>query len=313
MTPSPTPPLKVSLIGAPSDAGASLLGSAMGPDALRVAQLGPALAALGLDVLDTGNLSGPVNPRGPRDPQAAGLRNLPEAIFWTQAVHDAVWAQFQAGRMPIMLGGDHHLAAGSISAVARHARAQGKKLRVLWLDAHSDINTPDTSPSGNIHGIPVANLLGFGPHELISMSGETPAIKPESMRYVGIRSVDEHEKRMIRQMGIQAFDMRAIDELGMREAMHRVLDGLDNDTHLHVSFDADFLDPEIAPGTGTRVRGGATYREAQLCMEMIADTGRMTSLDVVEVNPALDIRNQTAELVVDLVESLFGKSTLINR
>ena len=270
-------------------------------------------AALGLDVLDTGNLSGPVNPRGPRDPQAAGLRNLPEAIFWTQAVHDAVWAQFQAGRMPIMLGGDHHLAAGSISAVARHARAQGKKLRVLWLDAHSDINTPDTSPSGNIHGIPVANLLGFGPHELISMSGETPAIKPENMRYVGIRSVDEHEKRMIRQMGIQAFDMRAIDELGMREAMHRVLDGLDDDTHLHVSFDADFLDPEIAPGTGTRVRGGATYREAQLCMEMIADTGRMASLDVVEVNPALDIRNQTAELVVDLVESLFGKSTLINR
>lgn len=308
---SPNP--KVTLIGAPSDAGASLLGSAMGPDALRVAQLGQALAALGLDVQDMGNLAGPMNPRGPRDPQAAGLRNLPEAIHWTQAVHDAVRAQFEAGRMPIMLGGDHHLSAGSISAVARHARAQGKTVRVLWLDAHSDINTPDTSPSGNIHGIPVANLLGFGPTELVSMSGATPAITPQSMRYIGLRSVDEHEKRMIREMGIEAYDMRAIDELGMREVMHRALAGLDDSIHLHVSFDADFLDPEIAPGTGTRVRGGATYREAQLCMEMIADTGRMASLDVVEVNPALDIRNQTAELVVDLVESLFGKSTLINR
>lgn len=304
---------KVALIGAPTDVGASRLGAAMGPDALRVAQLVPALQAQGVDVIDTGNLSGPVNPRGERDPEAAGLRNLPEAVYWTKAVHDAMMAQFKAGRMPIMLGGDHHLAAGSISAVARHCQEAGKKLRVLWLDAHSDCNTPDISPSGNIHGIPVANLLGMGPQPLIELSGQTPALAPESFCQVGLRSVDDHEKRMIRQLGLKVFDMRAIDELGMREVMTRALAGLDADTHLHVSFDVDFLDPEIAPGTGTTVRGGPTYREAQLCMEMIADSGRMASLDVVELNPALDIRNQTADLVVDLVESLFGKSTLINK
>lgn len=304
---------RVALIGAPTDVGASRLGAAMGPDALRVAQLPAALRALGVDVVDTGNLAGPVNPRGGRDPKAAGLRNLPEAVFWTQAVHDAVLAQLQEGRTPIMLGGDHHLAAGSLSAVARHCRASGRKLRVLWLDAHSDCNTPDISPSGNIHGIPVANLLGLGPQPLIGLSGQTPALSAEHFCQVGLRSVDEHEKRMIRQLGLRAFDMRAIDELGMREVMHRALADVDADTHLHVSFDVDFLDPEIAPGTGTAVRGGPTYREAQLCMEMIADTGRLASLDIVELNPALDIRNQTAELVVDLVESLFGKSTLINR
>ena len=288
LTPQTT--YRVSLIGAPTDVGASRLGAAMGPDALRVAQLPAALRALGVDVVDTGNLAGPVNPRGGRDPKAAGLRNLPEAVFWTQAVHDAVLAQLQEGRTPIMLGGDHHLAAGSLSAVARHCRASGRKLRVLWLDAHSDCNTPDISPSGNIHGIPVANLLGLGPQPLIGLSGQTPALSAEHFCQVGLRSVDDHEKRMIRQLA----DVEA-------------------DTHLHVSFDVDFLDPEIAPGTGTAVRGGPTYREAQLCMEMIADTGRLASLDIVELNPALDIRNQTAELVVDLVESLFGKSTLINR
>lgn len=304
---------KVSLIGAPTDVGASRLGAAMGPDALRVAQLVPALRALGLDVLDTGNLSGPINPRGGRDEAAGGLRNLAECITWNQAVHDAITAQFEAGRMPIMLGGDHNLAAGSISAVARHCRQAGKRLRVLWLDAHSDCNTPDISPSGNVHGIPVASLCGLGPDALAQLSGQSPAMSAVDFCQVGLRSVDDHEKRMIRKLGLRAFDMRAIDELGMREVMRRALDGLDDDVHLHVSFDVDFLDPEIAPGTGTTVRGGPTYREAQLCMEMIADTGRMGSLDVVELNPALDIRNQTAELVVDLVESLFGKSTLLDR
>ncbi|MDO5056910.1 MAG: arginase [Lautropia sp.] len=304
---------RVALIGAPTDVGASRLGAAMGPDALRVAQLVPALRALGLDVLDTGNLAGPINPRGARDHAAGGLRNLDECITWNQAVHDAVMAQFGAGRMPILLGGDHCLAAGSISAVARHCRQTGKRLRVLWLDAHSDCNTPDISPSGNVHGIPVASLCGLGPDALANLSGQVPAMKAADFCQVGLRSVDDHEKRMIRQLGLRAFDMRAIDELGMREVMRRALDGLDDDVHLHVSFDVDFLDPEIAPGTGTSVRGGPTYREAQLCMEMIADTGRMGSLDVVELNPALDIRNQTAELVVDLVESLFGKSTLLDR
>lgn len=303
------------LIGVPTDVGAGRLGAAMGPDALRVAQLGPALQRLGMDVLDIGNLSGPPNPRGERDPAAEGLRNLPECIAWNQLVHDAVLSQLGLGRLPIMLGGDHTLATGSISAVARHCRAVGKRLRVLWLDAHSDCNIPEISPSGNVHGIPVASLCGLGPVELASLSGSVPALDASDIRQVGQRSVDDGEKRMVRQLGLEVYDMRSIDELGMKEVMHRVLTGIEgeenSDVHLHVSFDVDFLDPEIAPGTGTTVRGGPSYREAQLCMEMIADSGRLSSLDIVELNPALDIRNQTAELVVDLVESLFGKSTLV--
>lgn len=311
----PAPPILATLIGLPTDVGAGRLGAAMGPDALRVAQLGPALARFGVEVRDIGNLAGPPNPRGGRDPGADGLRNLAECVAWNQAAHDAVYEQLAQGRMPIMLGGDHMLATGSVSAVARHCRAAGKRLRVLWLDAHSDCNTPDISPSGNVHGIPVASLCGLGPQSLSGLSGAIPALQPGDFRQIGLRSVDDAEKRMIQRLGLEVYDMRAIDELGMREVMRLALAGLDgpenDDVHLHVSFDVDFLDPEIAPGTGTTVRGGPNYREAQLCMEMIADTGRLASLDIVELNPALDIRNQTAELVVDLVESLFGKSTLV--
>lgn len=305
---------RVTLIGVPTDIGAGRLGASLGPDALRVAQLGPALTRFGVDVRDIGNLAGPPNPRSDRVPTDQGLRNLAECLSWNQAAHDAVHAQLIQGRTPIMLGGDHSLAIGTISAVARHCRAAGKRLRVLWLDAHSDCNTPDISPSGNVHGIPVASLCGHGPRALTDLSGATPALDPADLRQIGQRSVDEAEKRMIQSLGLEIYDMRAIDELGMREVMQRALAGLDeaaSDIHLHVSFDVDFLDPEIAPGTGTTVRGGPNYREAQLCMEMIADTGKLASLDIVELNPALDIRNQTAELVVDLVESLFGKSTLV--
>jgi len=221
----------------------------------------------------------------------------------------------QQKRLPIMLGGDHTLATGSISAVARHCRAAGKRLRVLWLDAHSDCNTPESSPTGNLHGMPVSSLCGRGPESLASLSGSVPALPASAFCQIGLRSVDGSEKRMISELGLEVYDMRAIDELGMREVMRRALAGVSgskNDgVHLHLSFDVDFLDPDIAPGTGTPVRGGPTYREAQLCMEMIADTGRLASLDIAELNPALDLRNQTAELVVDLVQSLFGQSTLI--
>ena len=303
----------VTLIGVPTDVGASRLGAAMGPDALRVAQLGPALAQLGVQVHDIGNLAGPPNPRGARD--AAGMRNLAECIAWNQVAHDAVWQALQQGRLPIMLGGDHTLATGSISAVARHCRTVGKRLRVLWLDAHADCNLPDISPTGNLHGMPVASLCGHGPAPLAAMAGFTPALQGPDICQIGLRSVDAVEKRIIQRLGLEVFDMRAIDEQGMRAVMQQALAGLDGPdgegVHLHLSFDVDFLDPEIAPGTGTTVRGGPNYREAQLCMEMIADTGRLASLDIVELNPALDIRNQTAELVVDLVESLFGKSTLV--
>ncbi len=299
---------RISLVGAPTDIGAGARGASMGPEALRVAGIQATLQAHGLEVLDRGNLAGPANPWLP---PVDGYRHLHEVVAWNQAVHDAVFAELQDGRLPILLGGDHCLGIGSISAVARHCRATGKKLRVLWLDAHADFNTSVLTPSGNIHGMPVACLCGHGPQELIEIGGHVPAIHPKVVRQIGIRSVDPGEKRFVHQVGLEVFDMRYIDEMGMRHTMELALATLDANTHLHVSFDVDFLDPEIAPGVGTTVPGGPTYREAQLCMEMIADTGRLASLDVMELNPALDLRNKTAELALDLIESLFGKSTLM--
>jgi arginase len=298
----------VSLIGAPTDIGAGARGARMGPEALRVAGLQAALEAHGLQVQDLGNLAGPPNPWLP---PVDGYRHLPEVVAWNRAVHEAVLAELRRGQLPILLGGDHCLGLGSISAVARHCRESGRKLRVLWLDAHADFNTRVLTPSGNLHGMPVACLCGHGPQALIEIGGTVPALNPKALRQIGIRSVDPGEKRFVHEVGLEVFDMRFIDEMGMRHAMELALATLDANTHLHVSFDVDFLDPEIAPGVGTTVPGGPSYREAQLCMEMIADTGRLASLDIMELNPALDVRNKTAALAVDLVESLFGKSTLM--
>ncbi|MCA7085579.1 arginase [Cupriavidus sp. DB3] len=300
----------VMLIGAPTDVGASTRGASMGPEAMRVADIAGALLRNGLDVVDGGNLSGPANPwHQPID----GMRHLDEVVAWNRGVFDACYGCLQDGRFPLLLGGDHCLAIGSISAAARHCRDTGKKLLVLWLDAHADANTGSTSPTGNIHGMPVACLCGDGPAPLISLSGTVPAVKPEHIRQVGIRSVDAEEKRRLRDLNLAVFDMRYIDENGMRHTMQNALAGIDDNTHLHVSFDVDFLDCSIAPGVGTTVMGGPTYRETQLCMEMIADTGRLGSLDVLELNPACDVRNQTARLMVDFLESLFGRSTLIRQ
>ncbi len=301
---------KVSLIGAPTDIGAGARGASMGPEAMRVANIGPILEGHGLEVLDRGNLIGPANPW---QPPTEGYRHLPEVVTWNRLVHDAVHAELADGRLPILLGGDHCLGLGSISAVARHCREAGKKLRVLWLDAHADFNTSQLTPSGNIHGMPVACLCGHGPQELIEIGGQVPAINPKWIRQIGIRSVDPGEKRLVHEVGLEVYDMRYIDEMGMRHTMELALATMDVNTHLHVSFDVDFLDPDIAPGVGTTIPGGPTYREAQLCMEMIADTGRLASLDVMELNPALDVRNKTAEIAVDLIESLFGKSTLMRK
>ncbi|BFI95064.1 MAG: arginase [Rhodanobacter sp.] len=298
----------IALVGVPTDIGAGHRGASMGPEALRVAQIAEKLRARGLEVVDRGNLHGPHNPWLP---PVNGYRHLDEVVAWNQATHTAIHDELAYGRLPIMLGGDHCLAIGSISAVARHCRERGRKLRVLWLDAHADFNTATITPSGNIHGMPVACLCGNGPAELVQIGGHVPATTPDVFRQIGIRSVDEGEKRLVREAQIVVHDMRSIDEMGMRSTMEQALAGMDDDTHLHVSFDVDFLDPIIAPGVGTTVRGGPNYREAQLCMEMIADSGRLGSLDIVELNPAFDKRNQTAKLAVDLVESLFGKSTLL--
>ena len=298
----------VSLIGAPTDIGAGHLGARLGPEALRIAGLGQALVARGIDVVDRGNLDGP---RNPWQPPHEGYRHLPEVVEWNRLVMEASLAELRLGRMPVLLGGDHCLGLGSITAVARHCRETGKKLRVLWLDAHADFNTSDVTPSGNVHGMPVACLVGLGPRELTHLAGDAPAMRPGEIRQIGIRSVDEGEKRLVKEHGLDVYDMRYIDEVGMKRAMEEALDGVDEDTHLHVSFDVDFLDPAIAPGVGTTVPGGPDYREAQLVMEMIADSGRLASLDIMELNPVIDTRNVTAEVAVDLVESLFGKSTLM--
>lgn len=301
----------VRLIGAPTDVGASMRGAGLGPEALRVAGLPEALARLGLAVNDGGNLIGPTNPW---QPPVDGHRHLKEVLAWNQQVFQAVSTALNAGDLPMLLGGDHCLAMGSIGAVAAHCRTTGQNLRVIWLDAHADFNTSHITPSGNLHGMPVAVLFGLGPDDLVHLAAAglpQPALSRDELRLIGVRSVDEQERQFVHAQGLEVFDMRHLDEHGMRAVMQQALMGVDERTHLHVSFDVDFLDPDIAPGVGTAVRGGPTYREAQLCMEMIADTGRLSSLDIMELNPARDLQNRTAELVVDLVESLFGKSTLM--
>jgi arginase len=302
--------MQLALIGAPTDVGAGARGASMGPEALRVACLKSVLEAQGLDVVDRGNLSGPANPWLP---PAGGYRHLREVTAWNQLVHEAVHDELVGGRLPLLLGGDHSLAIGSISAAARHCRATGRKLRVLWFDAHADFNTNVLTPSGNVHGMPVACLCGHGPSELVSIGGKVPALDPRDLKQIGIRSVDAGEKRLVHEVGFEVFDMRYIDEMGIRHTLELALAGIDDSTHIHVSLDVDFLDPDIAPGVGTTVPGGPTYREAQLCMEMVADTDRLGSLDIVELNPAFDVRNRTAEVAVDLIGSLFGKSTLMRK
>lgn len=298
----------IDLIGAPTDIGASHRGSSMGPEALRVAGLAAALERLGYDVTDQGNLSGPTNPnRGPVN----GYRHLDENVAWCEAARDAVHSSLEKGRFPILMGGDHSLAIGSIAGVAAHCAASGKMLSVLWLDAHADFNTAETSPTGNIHGMPVAVVAGHGPERLTRLGPAVPILDPSRIIQVGIRSVDAQEKALVVASGMEVFDMRSIDENGLRETMNIALEKLSVlGGHVHLSFDADFLDPLIAPGVSTDVPGGPTYREAQLCMEMIYDSGLIASLDLMELNPARDIGNKTAELLVDLVESLFGQQIL---
>ncbi len=295
------------LIGAPTDVGAGTRGASMGPEALRIAGLRTQLAAVGVEVDDLGNLCGPANPEREA---AAGYRHLDEVVAWNRLVHDAVAGVLRQGRMPVLLGGDHCLAVGSIGAIAQHCRTRGRQLRILWFDAHADFNTAALTPSGNLHGMPLACLCGLGPDALMRVDGAA-AIHPGSIRQVGVRSVDDGERCLLMRHGVEVFDMRAIDEHGMRATMERALSGMDADTHLHVSFDVDFLDPSFAPGVGTTVSGGPTYREARLCMEMIADTGLLASVDIVELNPALDHANRTAEVTVELMAALFGRRILL--
>ncbi|MGC1953698.1 MAG: arginase [Gammaproteobacteria bacterium] len=298
----------IALIGAPTDIGAGHRGSSMGPEALRVAGIEAALSRLGCAIEDRGNIAGPVNPDAA---PVNGYRHLEETTIWCQAVRDAVDDALRRGFLPILLGGDHSLSIGSIAAVARHCAAMQRPLSVLWLDAHADFNTPDTSPSGNIHGMPVAVIAGHGPGRLTGLGNQVPMVDPSRIIQLGVRSIDATEKHNVVRSGMAVYDMRRIDENGMRWAMKEILDRLSAlGGHVHVSLDVDFLDPSIAPGVATTVSGGPTYREAQLCMEMIYDSGLVGSLDIMELNPAFDLRNRTAELIVELVQSLFGEQIL---
>lgn len=296
------------MIGAPTDVGAGQRGAAMGPEALRVAGLASSLRRLRYHVTDHGNLSGPVNPERER---AHGYRHLPEVTEWNARVRGAVRGALARGDIPILMGGDHSIAIGSVAAVAQHCARQNRPLTLLWLDAHADFNDPESSPTGNLHGMPLAIINGHGPDILLALGHARPIVAADRIVLVGVRSVDEIEKRRVVDAGLRVYDMRRIDEQRMRTVMWQVLELAARDgSHLHVSFDVDFLDPAIAPGVPTTVPGGPTYREAQLCMEMIHDSGLLGSLDITELNPACDHGNRTAELVVELVESLFGEQIL---
>lgn len=302
---------KIALIGAPTDVGAGQRGASMGPEALRVAGLARSIRRLNREVVDYGNLAGPGNPDLPR---AGAYRHLDEVAAWCELVHDAVAAALTKDELPILMGGDHSLAIGSLSAVAAFCRLHDRPLTVLWLDAHADFNVADSSPTGNLHGMPVAIITGHGPTELTNLGNHTPIASADRIIQVGVRSVDEIERELVLEEGITVYDMRQIDEQRMSNVMEQALARAAADgSHLHVSFDVDFLDPGIAPGVPTTVPGGPTYREAQLCMELIHDSGLMGSLDIVELNPACDVRNQTAQLTVELVESLFGEQILARR
>ncbi len=298
-------PLKheIELIGAPADAGAGAPGARQGPRALREAGLVPALRARGWSVLDAGDLGGP---SAPARTVVAGYRNLLEVTDWNRAVHDAVSRALAHGRLPLLLGGDHSLAIGSISAVARHCRALDRKLRVLWFDAHADCNSRRTSPSANLHGMPVACLRGVGPPALTRLADQAPALAPTQLHLIGVRSVDPGEAVLVQALGLQLTSMEALRAAGAQAVMARVLAGVEADTHLHVSLDLDFLDPAVAPGTGTRVSGGASLALARLCLQHIAASGRLASADVMELDPTLDPAGLTALRAVELVGALLG-------
>ena len=304
------PPKKIRIIGVPLDLGAARRGVDMGPSAVRVAGLEARLEALGHDVRDGGNISVAIaETKHSGDQSAHYLKEITETC--TRAA-DAVLKALADHMTPVILGGDHSVAAGSVSGVSEFYRRQGQKIGLIWIDAHSDINTPATSPSGNVHGMPLAALLGLGPEPLANILGFSPKIDPANTVLVGVRDIDATEKENIRRAGItEVYTMRDIDERGMRTVMEEALRAAGRGTAgYHVSLDMDWIDPEDAPGVGTPVRGGATYREAHLAMEIIADHGRLLSLEVVEVNPVIDEHNRTAELAVELICSAFGKKIL---
>jgi arginase len=302
-------PQKIRIIGVPMDLGASRRGVDMGPSALRVAGLQARIKQLGHQVEDIGNVS----VKQPEEmsygeKRAKYLSEIADACKDLGAI---VEKSLEESMTPVVLGGDHSIAAGTLSGVAAHYKKKEKRVGLIWLDAHGDINTPETSPSGNVHGMPLAAAMGYGAAELVELQGFKPKVEPQNISLVGIRDLDSQEKKLARKSGVHVFTMRDIDERGMREVMSDALKyAMDDTDGISVSLDMDFVDPSDAPGVGTPVRGGVTYREAHLAMEMIADSEAMVSLEIVEINPVIDEHNRTALLGVELVLSGLGKKIL---
>lgn len=298
----------LALLGVPLDLGASRRGVEMGPSAVRLAQLAQHLERLGHDIIDTGDVTVPT-----RETLGLGrgIDYLPTITGICRDIATRTAAIVRNGRIPMVLGGDHSLAAGSVAGVATALAERGQRLGLIWLDAHADLNTPESTLSGNVHGMPVAHLLGHGDPAMAALASPAPAVRPEHVVIIGARDLDQAERSHAQQYGVTVYTMRDIDERGLQtilaEAIAKVCDGTDG---LHVSLDLDFVDPRDAPGVGTPVRGGVTYREAHLAMETLWDTGRVVAMDLVEVNPVLDRGNQTAELAVELMASAFGQRIL---
>ncbi|HWY46950.1 MAG TPA: arginase [Bryobacteraceae bacterium] len=299
----------ITIIGVPLDLGAGRRGVDMGPSAVRVANLNARLSEIGFEVEDLGNV--PVAQPESHPEGQPHAKYLPQITQTCTYLAELVEKQMSAGKCPLILGGDHSLAVGTVSGVSKHLRDRGEKLGMIWIDAHTDMNTPATSPSGNVHGMPLACCIGLGPKELTDIFGFSPKVAPENVALVGIRSVDDDERDNVQESGVHAFTMRDIDERGMRSVIEESIRIAGAGTAgFHVSLDMDAVDPREAPGVGTPVRGGITYREAHLAMETMCDSGRMTSMEVVEVNPVIDEVNRTAALAVELVMSAMGKRIL---
>jgi arginase len=302
-------PDKIRIIGVPMDLGASRRGVDMGPSALRVAGLQTRLKQLGRQVEDIGNVPVPQPEELHYGDKSA--KYLAEITETCKGLAETVRKALDEGLIPLVLGGDHSIAVGTTAGVANHFNAQSKRIGMIWLDAHGDMNTPESSPSGNVHGMPLASIMGVGPPELTGLASIKPMVEPRNVVLVGIRELDSKERRFAKESGVHVFTMRDVDERGMRDVMSEALRFAGDDTAgIAVSLDMDFVDPSDAPGVGTPVRGGATYREAHLAMEMIADSHTMVSFELVEINPVIDLHNATALLGVELVLSGLGKKIL---
>jgi arginase len=299
----------IAIIGAPMDLGAGRRGVDMGPSALRLANLNEKLGSLGYEVEDLGNVivdQPETTPVGPTN-----ARYLPQIAHTCTRLAEMVEKAAEDGRVPLVLGGDHSVAIGTVTGMSRHFRKQGSKLGLIWIDAHADMNTPQSSPSGNVHGMPLACIIGIGPNELTQLGGYAPKVDPGSVAIVGLRSIDDIERLNVRGAGVHPFTMRDIDERGLRSVIQEAIEHASRGTAaFHLSFDMDVVDPAEAPGVGTPVRGGITYREAHLAMEILCDSGLMASMEVVEVNPVIDEVNRTALLAVELIMSALGKRIL---